>query len=167
MSRTSSRTSARPQRTERTEGTASARERGLRVGLHLAAASLLCAGCRAATDPPEPPGGGADFELSFEDFATSVEPILTERGCDAGGGCHGGGIRGTFALSPRDEKSPVFDFEQARLQVNPLDVARSPILSKPLREEAGGAPHAYKPFATKDDPDYRAIEAWILRGVLR
>jgi len=131
--------------------------------------ALLCAvaGCGTDVTPPTPPGGGQRLELSAERFAAEVEPVLMARGCDAGGDCHGGGIRGTFELSPASAKDVEFDFEQARLQVRPTDRAESPLLTKPLAEPLGGAPHSYEPFTSTDDPDYQVILAWINAGVLQ
>jgi len=138
-----------------------------RLGIVTVVATFLCAGCRPATDPADPPTAGKVFDLSFEDFVETVEPILIKHGCDLEGDCHGGGIRGTFVLSPPDLKDPVFDFEQVQLQVLPHDITNSPILTKPLEEEAGGTPHSSEPFASKEDPDYSAIDEWIRRGEFR
>jgi hypothetical protein len=123
-----------------------------------------CAGCSGPTDPPEPPGGGREYRLSFEMFEQSVEPVLVARGCSAGGDCHGGGIRGTFALSPVEGKDVDFDFEQSRLQVTPYTLEQSPILLEPLAVDAGGTPHGAKAFASAEDPDYQAILAWVRAG---
>ncbi|MFN0150277.1 MAG: hypothetical protein ACKVU1_06130 [bacterium] len=130
---------------------------------------LACAlmGCSTDVTPPTPPGGGQRLELSAEQFASDVEPVLIAKGCDVGGDCHGGGIRGTFALSPASAKDVEFDFEQARLQVRPTERTESPLLTKPLAEPLGGAPHSYEPFASTDDPDYQAILGWINAGVLQ
>ncbi|MCA9729615.1 MAG: hypothetical protein KC729_18155 [Candidatus Eisenbacteria bacterium] len=125
---------------------------------------LACAG---PTDPPDPPTGGQELVLDFARFESDVLPVLTQQGCDAGGDCHGGGIRGTFALSPIEEKDPIFDFEQASLQVLPVEREESPLLIKPLAVAAGGAPHSYKVFETTDDPGFVAIRGWIEAGVLR
>jgi hypothetical protein len=122
-------------------------------------------GCGSDTPVTSPPTGGAVFELSAEQFAATVEPVLVERGCDAAGDCHGGGIRGTFELSPETAKDVAFDFEQARRQVNPYALDASPILTKPLAEPLGGAPHSFEPFASVDDSGYAAIRAWIEAGV--
>jgi hypothetical protein len=103
--------------------------------------------------------------LSFTEFESTVEPILVRQGCDAGGDCHGGGIRGTFQLSPAGAKNAHFDFAQASLQVSVSSPASSPLLTKPLALQAGGTPHSYKPLATTADPDYQAILRWILDGV--
>jgi hypothetical protein len=126
---------------------------------------LFAAGCNSP-ESPHPPGGGQVLELDFETYRSSVAPILTSYGCDSRN-CHGGGIRGTFELSPFDEKDHAFDFEQASLQVSAYDRENSPLLIKPLKEDGGTAPHSYEPFETTDDPSYQAILAWILEGDLQ
>jgi hypothetical protein len=128
---------------------------------------LGAAGCRGPAEPPAPPSGGREFALDFALFSETVAPVLTRQGCDLGGDCHGGGIRGTFALSPVDRKSVAFDFEQASLQVEPYDPPESPLLEKPLAVAAGGTPHSHQPFASTNDPDYVAIREWIERGEFR
>jgi hypothetical protein len=128
---------------------------------------LGAAGCRGPAEPPPPPGGGREFLLDFALFSETVAPVLSRRGCDEGGDCHGDGIRGTFALSPVDTKDVAFDFEQASMQVDPYDQLGSPLLEKPLAVAAGGQPHSYQPFASTDDPDYQAIRDWIVRGEFR
>jgi hypothetical protein len=128
---------------------------------------LLVAGCSSPSEPPPPPGGGVRLELSLTAFTQSVAPVLTQHGCDAGGNCHGGGIRGTFELSPPEAKDAEFDFEQASLQVNAYDRDLSPLLMEPLAQSAGGGTHAVQPFASTDDPGYQAIRAWILAGEVR
>jgi len=125
---------------------------------------LGLAGCSGPVAPADPPGGGRAFRLDFARFETEVSPILTRHGCDAGGDCHGGGIRGTLALSPAGAKDPAFDFDQVSLQVNASDPAMSPILRKPLDEAAGGTPHGVTAFASPADTDYRTILAWIESG---
>jgi hypothetical protein len=130
-----------------------------------AGALLFAAGCNTP-ESPDPPGGGQVLELDFDSFTTNVAPILTTYGCDSRD-CHGGGIRGTFELSPFDAKDYAFDFEQASLQVSAYDREHSPLLMKPLKDDGGIAPHSYEPFETTDDPSYQAILAWILEGELR
>ena len=103
--------------------------------------------------------------LSYTEFARTVEPILIRQGCDAGGDCHGGGIRGTFELSPAGAKDTLFDFRQASLQVSASSPVNSRILTEPLALAAGGTPHGYKPIASTSDPDYQAILQWIMDGV--
>ena len=105
--------------------------------------------------------------MSFSTFEATIHPVLVARGCSAAGDCHGGGIRGTFELSPPDDVDLAFDFEQSVLQVNGYAHEESPLLTKPLAEPAGGTPHSHEPFATADDPDYQAILAWIEAGEFR
>ena len=120
-------------------------------------------GCNSPTAPPPPPSGGQQAQLDYAQFALVVEPILQRHGCDAGGDCHGGGIRGALELSPQSAKNPSYDFHQVVLEVSP-NIDASPILTKPLALAAGGTPHGIKPFATTSDSDYIAIRAWIAAG---
>ena len=122
-------------------------------------------GCSSPTAPPPPPGGGQTLRLSFEEFEQNVEPVLARQGCDAAGDCHGGGIRGSYELSPAGAKDVRFDFDQTVLQVSATLRDSSPILTEPLALAAGGTPHGVKPFATTSDPDYQAMRQWILNGV--
>jgi len=128
-------------------------------------ASLL--GCVSPTAPPVPPGGGQQLVLSETEFDAQVEPVLVRQGCDATGDCHGGGIRGTFELSPAGATDSHFDFVQASMQVTITPRDSSRLLTQPLALAAGGTPHPYKPFATTTDSDYVAIRRWILDGVVR
>jgi hypothetical protein len=123
-------------------------------------------GCSTPTEPPKPPSGGQRIVLSYTEFQQSVEPVLQQYGCDATGDCHGGGIRGTLELSPPSAKDPQFDFDQVSLQVWVAQPDSSPILTRPLAMDAGGTPHAVKPFATTSDPDYQTIQHWIHDGVV-
>jgi hypothetical protein len=121
------------------------------------------AGCQGPAEPPDPPAGGQRYVLDYAAFETSVEPVFAAYGCNTTQ-CHGGGIRGTFALSPAGAEDPAYDFEQARLQVDPYDPPASALLVQPLEESAGGLPHPWKPFDSVQHPGYRAIEDWILAG---
>jgi len=142
---------------------------------HLACA-LAVIGCVAAVAPgceragpqnPGAPSGGETFVLDYDVFVSRIDPILTTHGCD-NLNCHGGGIRGTFQLSPSDDNDLPFDFAQASLQVVPFDPSSSPLAMKPLAEECGGATHAGgASFTSLDDPDYMAILAWIEAGEYR
>jgi hypothetical protein len=124
------------------------------------------AGCQGPTEPPQPPGGGTTLDLDAEAFRATVAPILAQYGCHAAE-CHGGGIRGTFELSPEDAPNPDFDFAQARWQVDAYDPEASPLLAKPLSEAAGGTAHPWEPFDSTDHEGYVAIREWILSGELR
>jgi hypothetical protein len=128
------------------------------------ASAAVLAGCDAPIEP-KPPTGGQAYVMDYDSFAVRIDPILTAHGCDIVA-CHGGGIRGTFALSPSTDKDIVLDFNQASLQVNPSNPSASPLLLKPLAEAAGGVAHAapFDAFASTDDPDYQAILAWIEAG---
>lgn len=134
--------------------------------------AILSGGCSVTTPQPDPPppGGGSTYVLDYDVFVADVEPIFTARGCD-NLSCHGGGIRGTFQLSPVDDKDIALDFAQARLQVDGNAPADSPLLQKPLSETAGGVAHAATApghsFDSVDDPDYRTILAWIEAGEFR
>ena len=146
------------------------------TGFHRAAAPLalvlsvlpgVVQGCSAPTAPVPPPGGGQSIVLDFDQFEQTVEPVLMARGCDAGGDCHGGGIRGSLELSPAGAKDVRFDFDQVVLQVSAANRESSPILTEPLAIAAGGTPHSVKPFVSTSDPDYQAILAWIMAGVVQ
>lgn len=133
-----------------------------------ALAVAVTSGCeRASTTDPDPPSGGQTFVLDYDVFAASINPILSNHGCD-NATCHGGGIRGTFELSPNGNKNVPFDFEQSRMQVNGRDPVSSALAMKPLAPECGGPGHAggYV-FTELDDPDYLAILAWIEAGEYR
>jgi hypothetical protein len=137
-----------------------------------AACAVAAAGCiavvsgceRASPTDPQPPSGGQRYVLDYNVFTSQIDPILTARGCD-NSSCHGGGIRGTFELSPSNDNDPQFDFSQASLQVAPTNPPQSPLVMKPLAEECGGPGHAGgAAFTSLDDPDYLAILAWIEAG---
>ena len=147
-------------------GTAPRRSAGLLILLLASWAGIH--GCATPpTRPPVVPSGGQVLVLSFAQYQASVAPVLERQGCDAGGDCHGGGIRGTFQLSPTTAKDLVFDFDQVCLQTYPVERDSSPILTRPLAITAGGTPHPFKPFATTSDTDYVSIRTWIMAGTLQ
>lgn len=122
---------------------------------------------RASPNDPDPPTGGQKYVMSYEVFANTINPILSSHGCN-NLNCHGGGIRGTFELSPPSDKDPVFDYEQASLQVYPPEPLESPLVMKPLAAECGGATHGGGSFFfSLDDPDYVAMLTWIENGEYR
>ena len=122
-------------------------------------------GCATPVAPPAPPSGGTALHLDYATFAGAVEPIHIEHGCDAGGDCHGGGIRGTLQLSPQTAKDTLFDFHQVSLQVTSNAPDQSPILTAPLAVSSGGTAHSVKVFADTNDTEWRAIRAWVRAGV--
>lgn len=130
--------------------------------------AAVSSGCnRASTTDPNPPSGGQTYVLDYDVFATRIDSLLSAYGCD-NLTCHGGGIRGTFELSPSGDKDVAFDFAQARLQVNGNDPVSSPLIMKPLAPECGGPGHAGGfVFTELDNPDYLAILAWIEAGEYR
>jgi hypothetical protein len=131
------------------------------------ASTILCIGCEMATTGPAPPTGGQNYLVDYDVFASQIDSILTDLGCD-NITCHGGGIRGTFQLSPTSNKDIDLDFAQTQLQINPDDPVSSPLLVKPLAESAGGVAHAADPqvfgFMSTADPAYVAILNWIESG---
>lgn len=141
--------------------------RSAAMALALLALSGGAHSCSSPTKAAPPPGGGQTLALSFTEFVATVEPVLMRQGCDAGGDCHGGGIRGTLELSPAGDKDAQFDFDQIVLQVSPTVRDSSPVLTRPLALAAGGTPHPFKPFASVADSDYQAIHGWVMAGVLQ
>ena len=131
--------------------------------LAVACGAMTLVGCSSPGDPVAPPGGGEDYVLDYASFTANVAPVLEQYGCHAME-CHGGGIRGTFQLSPQDAIDPEYDFDQVILQVDPWAPNVSPILQKPLLESEGGATHAWEPFDSPDHAGYVAIRDWILAG---
>ena len=128
--------------------------------------ALAGAACRAPGTAPAPPGGDSLFVLDAARFAAEVRPVLVAEGCN-NALCHGGGPRGSFELSPPDAPDSDFDFAQAGQQVYGWDPLASPLLLKPLSQEAGGVDHAGEGlagFESTDDPGYQAIRDWILAG---
>jgi hypothetical protein len=139
-----------------------------RLGLGLLAMATLLVGCGDEPTPTTPiPEGGRYTILDYEQFEQTISPLLTTNGCDVGGDCHGGGIRGTFELSPVDDKDFAFDFAQVELQVSAYDPAESALLRMPLAEVEGGLPHPTEPFDTESHTDYQTILQWIQDGEVR
>jgi hypothetical protein len=137
------------------------------MALALLVAATGTPGCTSPSAPPKPPGGGQRLVLDFPTYRDSVAPVISAHGCDAGGDCHGGGIRGTLQLSPAGAKDVHYDFDQVVLQVYPTQRDSSEILLRPLADSAGGHPHPYKAFASTADPEFRTIRAWVQAGVLQ
>jgi hypothetical protein len=139
--------------------------------LVVTATAAFSAGCGLAPTPdPEPPSGGQSFVVDYSTFVSDVSPILTANGCD-NSSCHGGGIRGTFELSPDTDKDLDLDFFQVGFQLNGSDPSLSPLLMKPLDESAGGEVHNADSgqfgFLDTSDPDYQTILTWIEAGVFQ
>jgi hypothetical protein len=121
--------------------------------------ALWAAGACNGPQEPVPPGGGHDVALDYGVFVATIEPILQQRGC-SNLGCHGGQGSGELLLS--GGASPSADFLAVSGHVTPWDPPQSPLLRKPLAEDAGGAVHAGgEIFLSASDPDYVAILDWI------
>ncbi|RKZ10377.1 hypothetical protein DRQ53_11405 [bacterium] len=136
-----------------------------------ALACLGFVGCQEASiTNPVIPGGGQELILDYAQFEAEVVDVFTSRGCDSAS-CHGGGIRGTFQLSPASDKDPGFDFTQASLQVDARQRESSALLLKPLAVPAGGTAHGGEgptsTFDSESDTDYQKILTWILAGELQ
>lgn len=134
-------------------------------------AAVVLGGCTSASPgDPAPPSGGQVYVLDEEAYGTVIAPVLAGKGCD-NLDCHGGGLRGTFQLSPDDDKDLAYDFAQVVLHVDPENPAASSLLLKPLDPTAGGdvhtAPSEHFGFMDTTDPDYQAILAWIEAGEYR
>jgi len=147
------------------------RKIGLVTGMALVCALLAAVGCETASPVDVTvPDDGREFVVDQAVFTATVLPVLTSEGCD-NLACHGGGLRGSFQLSPYDDKDPDFDFNQVNRQLNPLVPEASSILVKPLDPAAGGAVHTapatQSGFLTTSDPGYQAILAWIQSGELQ
>lgn len=140
---------------------------GIGMALALVVGTAAASGCLSPSAPPRPVSGGQRLVLDFQAYQDSVAPVIARHGCDAGGDCHGGGIRGTLQLSPQGAKNLRYDFDQVVLQVYPTLRDSSPILTCPLAEAAGGRPHPFKPFASALDADFVTMRAWVRSGVLQ
>jgi len=144
---------------------------GLVTSVAVTCAVLALAGCESASPvDTAAPDVGQEFVVDQAVFTDMVLPVLSSEGCD-NLACHGGGLRGSFQLSPFDDKDPDFDFRQVSRQLNPLVPEASSILVKPLDPAAGGAVHtapaAQSGFLTTSDPGYQTILAWIQSGELQ
>jgi hypothetical protein len=109
--------------------------------------------------------------LDFEMYRTQVEPIFlkkrpTHARCVS---CHVAALS-RFQLQMLPDGVTNWTLEQSRRNfqavsqlVNFKDVLASPILKHPLAEDAGGdkAHSGGEQFKTRDDLDWKTIEAWI------
>ena len=109
-----------------------------------------------------PPGFVATSYLANPNYAAftgTVEPVLEKHGCTAGS-CHGAPQSDFYITCGTDDTQKAFNFSQAWSFVNtPVD--DSQILRIPLAVAQGGRGHTGgDQFASTDDPDYKAIQAW-------
>lgn len=136
-------------------------------GFSLTGLALIGCGPDASPTGPDVAGGGREYVLDYDLYVAAVAPVLEQRGCNAEGDCHGGGIRGTFELTPASAVDHRLDFDQAVLQVDGYQPGSSALLTKPLALEAGGVEHSVTAFASTSDPGYQAILGWIEAGEFR
>lgn len=109
--------------------------------------------------------------LDFEMYRIQVEPIFLKKRPEHARcvSCHVAALS-RFRLQMLPEGEATWTLEQSRLNFQAVsrlvdfkDVLASPILKHPLAEEAGGDPShsGGQQFKTRDDPDWKTIEAWI------
>ena len=111
--------------------------------------------------------------LDYETYKKSVEPIFVKARpgharCVA---CHSAS-NNSFKLQPLAEGSTWTEeqsrrnFESVSKLVNPAKPEASLLLIHPLAHEAGGDEFhsGGRQFLSKDDPDWKAIAAWIGKG---
>jgi len=108
--------------------------------------------------------------LDFETYKTTVEPIFAKKRpgharCVA---CHSAS-NNAFRLQPLaeggawTEEQSRRNFDSVSKLVNPSKPQMSRLLMHPLAHEAGGDEFhsGGRQFLSKDDPDWKAIAAWI------
>jgi len=109
--------------------------------------------------------------LDFEVFRTKVQPILTSprKGNARCTACHsrGGGNAYLEPLSPGSttytEEQSRRNFERVQRLVVPGEPLKSPLLTNPLAEEAGGS-HWHgggKHWQSQDSPEWQTLAAWV------
>lgn len=148
------------------------------VALLASLALLLGGGCKKLD-------GSAPFApLDRPFFDCKVQSVVTKL-C-SGFACHGDAARyyTVFARNrlrfggTEDDRGATmkqierdFDFNAARIYVDLEDRANSQLLMKPLEEAAGGSFHRGAEifakgdvFASRDDPDFKVLQDWIVNG---
>ena len=116
-------------------------------------------------------------QLDYEFFKTRVEPIFVKKRSDDHARCyvchqvghHGGGPLSLETLSPGmtfwTEEQSRHNFEVVSKLVVPGKPDLSLFLRMPLAPEVGGLADTHqggRQFASKDDPDWKNMEAWVL-----
>jgi hypothetical protein len=98
-------------------------------------------------------------QASFDAFKATVQPILTQHGCNAAS-CHGAPQSDFFTTCGESDDELAFNFSQAWSFVND-PVEDSQILRVPLAVSAGGRGHTGgDQFASTTDGDYTTIRTW-------
>ncbi len=128
-------------------------------------------GTRVATAVALTTASFAAQALDFEIYRTKVEPIFLEKrlGHARCVVCHSAN-NSAFRLQPLDAGSTTWteaqshlNFESVSHLVQPGDPAASKLLIHPLSPDAGGDKFhgGGRQFASKDDPEWQIIAAWV------
>lgn len=157
--------------------TSKLRSKRIFASLLAASAVAVCVSARFAVAQSATKAASASQPtLDYEFFKTRVEPIFLKKRWPDHARCyvchevshHGGGPFSLEALSPGStswtEEQSRLNFEAASRVAIPGDPKSSIILLMPLAPEAGGIADTHqggRQFASKDDPDWKIIEAWI------
>jgi hypothetical protein len=140
------------------------------------------AAAQSANAPAAQVASASRPALDYEFFKTRVEPIFLKKRSADHARCYVCHVKthhnevifgGPFRLEPLAPGSSFWTEEQSRLNfqaaskvVVPGAPQSSLILIMPLASEAGGIASAThqggRQFASKDDPDWKILEAWIL-----
>ena len=157
------------------------RSKGIFAGLVIVSAVALVAPARFArgqsTEGSKAQAAPASHaSLDYEFFKTRVEPIFIKKRWPDHSRCyvchevsrHGGGPLSLEALpagaSFWTEEQSRHNFEVVSKLVIPGDPMSSLFLQMPLAPEAGGLADTHqggRQFRTKDDPDWKNMEAWV------
>jgi hypothetical protein len=133
----------------------------------------VLAGARSAerTADEQRAAGAAPAPLDFEYFKTKVQPIFLAKrpGHARCVSCHSSGTPlrlqplspGSVTWSDEDSRK---NFEAVKRVVVPGSVAKSPILTHPLAERAGGDffHSGGKHWDSQDDPEWQALKTFVL-----
>lgn len=114
--------------------------------------------------PPVPCEGIPQFEVfnrfDIDQFVTEVNPMIVET-CATQPGCHsepgdGGGLY--YLTELQNECDQRWNLLVSQWYVNPVDLPRSLVLTKPLDRNHGGR----VVFDGTDDPNYVLLSTWLL-----
>jgi YVTN family beta-propeller protein len=131
-------------------------------------AVLACTATAAAQQPPTP-------TLDYPFFKERIQPMFTTK--RAGNArcvsCHSFGtpmrlqpLAAGAATWNEDDSRKNFELVKSRVVAGKPDISR--LLRHPLAESAGGDPHhdGGKHWASKDDPEYQTLAAWVRGATL-
>lgn len=120
---------------------------------------------------PVPSSSGSTL-LNYEFFKTKVQPVFLAKrlGRARCVSCHASPHIALFHLRPLSPGSTTWNeeesrknFEETRLMVLAGNL-KSPLLTHPLAEEAGGDffHSGGKQFSSQNDPEWQILKAWVL-----